>query len=402
MQTNLTANIIKKKRIHNLEFDYNVWGYALSIFLFSMPFFVWNTTLNVAPILLIFCLVFSLRYIKLTVNQVIPVILIILLYVVISIRGEFNIIGTAAILLICHLFLLDEKFLIKVFNAYLLIFSVTIIPSLIVYILVIFLGVQLPNIKIEALNHFKEGIYLRYPFLVVYLDAGIVIPRFFGYYDEPGVVGTIAGVLLCARNFNLKDKINIPIFIAGILSLSLFFIIICAIYVIVFAKLKYKIITVVLLFLFVINFFSNKVLNEFVFNRLEITPSGLTGDNRIGDIYFEEWYKKFQDSSSYLFGLGRGSHLIYNIGGCTYKDVITDYGILFFIIYITSFVFKGYQKIKKARYFFIYLLIFFGVIYQRPFIENLFYVFLLFAPISDLSNQRNKNLYSEHYKARRI
>lgn len=49
------------------------------------------------------------------------------------------------------------------------------------------------------------------------------IAQIFGMYDEPGVVGTIAGAILMTRQFNFKKWINIPIFIAGILSFSLFF-----------------------------------------------------------------------------------------------------------------------------------------------------------------------------------
>lgn len=94
----------------------------------------------------------------------------------------------------------------------------------------------MPYRVINALNTLKSYDYMAYAFFVMPSKTFDILPRFFGMYDEPGVVGTIAGAILMTRQFNFKKWINIPIFIAGILSFSLFFYVIFAIYVILFAK----------------------------------------------------------------------------------------------------------------------------------------------------------------------
>lgn len=402
MPTTQTANIVRKKRISNFKFNYNVWGYAGSLFLLSMPYFMWHSPFNIGLILLLLCFALSWSHIKVSSRTVFPIVSIIFLYIIISFRSGFNGIGITSILLICHLFLLDEKFLSDVFNAYILIFSFTIIPSLIVYILVMFIGVQLPNTKIEGINSLKEGIYLQYPFLVVYQEWGIVIPRFFGYYDEPGVVGIIAGVMLCVRKFNMKDKFNIPIFIAGLLSLSFSFFIVFAVYIIVFAKTKYKLAVIILVAFLVTYYYSNQTLYNYVFKRFEINEGRIVGDNRIADINFDSWYRTFQRSSYYYFGLGPASSIKHNLGGSSYKDVIIEQGLIFFILYLASFFILAFKKLKLSKELFIYILIFISIMYQRPWIAKMYYVFLFFASISALSRRHNLNIFNEYPKPRRL
>ena len=81
--------------------------------------------------------------------------------------------------------------------------------------LLLFFGIPVPGKIIAPLNAVKTYNYIAYPFLVIpnYLGAGLDVYfqslRFCGPFDEPGVVGTIAGLMLYIDNFNLKDKRNI-------------------------------------------------------------------------------------------------------------------------------------------------------------------------------------------------
>lgn len=103
-------------------------------------------------------------------------------------------------------------------------FSITLAFSIIQFILVQILGISMPAKSIQPLNKAKQASYLAYTFYVTTNQWGAdILPRFFGYYDEPGVVGTLSGLILMTRKFNLKKLINIPIFIGGLLSFSLFF-----------------------------------------------------------------------------------------------------------------------------------------------------------------------------------
>lgn len=200
-------------------------------------------------------------------------------------------------------------------------------------------------------------------------------------YDEPGVVGTIAGAILMTRQFNFKKWINIPIFIAGILSFSLFFYVIFAIYVILFAKIRYKVITTVLVALAVYLWQENEILERYVFSRLEIENGEWTGDDRT-KAHFDYWYKtEFVNSKDFYFGLGRSANTLYNQGGASYKDVIVNYGIIFFVIYMGTFTLFGLYRLKFSKEFFIYFFLLYGVIYQRPFIGSFVYLFIIFIPI---------------------
>lgn len=395
MERIIAPKVNKLKGVFISKSKLEVWGYAVSLFLSTMPYFVWDTPFSILPVLLLLCFVFSYRHIKVSYKTLIPVAIIILCYVFASFSGEKNFTGIVTIFLISHLFLLNEKFITAVFDTYLYIFSITLIPSLIVYVLVIIFGFGLPNNAIEGLNALKQGTYSQYPFLITYEQFGSNIPRFFGYYDEPGVIGTISGVLLCVKKFNLKDKYNIPIFVAGILSLSFFFIGIFVIFTIFWLKLKYKILifgSIAFLFSY---YYLNEYLYEFVFKRFEIIDGAFKGDNRIADMYFDDWYIKFKNSQSYFFGLGSGASLIHNPGGSSYKDLIINYGIVFYILYTSSFIYLAFKKVKISKQLFLYSLILFGVLYQRPWIENLAYVFLLFAPIFVLSKDYKNTLVNE-------
>lgn len=66
-----------------------------------------------------------------------------------------------------------------------------------------------------------DRVYTVYPLLV--LDKGVDILRFYGPFNEPGVVGTLGAVLLCTQKFNFKDWRTLIILLAGVLSMSLFF-----------------------------------------------------------------------------------------------------------------------------------------------------------------------------------
>lgn len=76
---------------------------------------------------------------------------------------------------------------------------------------------------ISPLNTIKSYEYIQYPFLVVSQVSDFVYFRFCAYYDEPGVVGSIASLLLIGNRFNLRLWENWPILIAGLFSFSLFF-----------------------------------------------------------------------------------------------------------------------------------------------------------------------------------
>ncbi|MDE5833987.1 MAG: hypothetical protein K2H26_00545, partial [Ruminococcus sp.] len=102
------------------------------------------------------------------------------------------------------------------------------------------MGLTIPHSTIAPANPLKEAFteYDKYPFLVMCRSYGLYQPRFEGYFDEPGIVGTICAVLLTTKKFDLKDKYTWSILFAGLLSLSLFFYVIMLIYIILYCSWK--------------------------------------------------------------------------------------------------------------------------------------------------------------------
>lgn len=359
--------------------------FAFCIFLITPVFYLWN---SINPLyFVIICTILSLKNIVLnSPKHYIFFFASILFYLYISYMDGLNIFGFSAIMCICTLLITSPAFYKNVFNKYVLIFSITLIPSLISFLLVYLVGINLPHSFIEPLNPMKSYDYISYPFLVTpnnILD--LIIPRFSGYYDEPGVIGTIAGVIMICNGFDLKKKINIPIFIAGLLSFSLAFYIISIVYGYFFLSSKYKVILTSVIIGSVILLSSNEIIDEYLFSRFKIEDGKLAGNSRTADESFESQYKEFSKSDDYYFGFGNNASKYYDPDGASYKNLIFDYGIVPFVYFVGILVLLAFFEFKFSKEFFLTLFIFFSVIYQRPFITTYFYMFLVFAPVSALS-----------------
>jgi hypothetical protein len=231
------------------------------------------------------------------------------------------------------------------------------------------------------------------------VEIDMLLKRFCAYYDEPGVVGTISGILFLCNGFNFKKICNIPIFIGGILSFSLAFYLVLIIYGIFFLPLKYKLFftSVFIILLFVFN--QNQVVqlvNNYIFSRMQIKNGEWVGDNRTISS-FDNWYNNFKKTDDFYWGIGREKSLIVNLGGASYKDLIVSYGVVFFIIYCLAFFFMAYGRFGLRKELYIFLFLFLAIIYQRPFITNYFYVFLLYIPIISLPEKRVVNSTIKRY-----
>jgi hypothetical protein len=357
---------------------------AILVFFLSKPYFVW---FNIPASLFIISLsVLFLLKSKIDIDSAPYLMIFLLLYLTLLMRSKLNIYGVTSIFLMISIFIADTEYLDKVYAAYAKLFAITIIPSLIIYALVTFANYEITATILEPLNPLKKGFYYQYPFLVKWNHF---MTRFSGYYDEPGAVGTVSAILLMSRSFNLKDKLNIPIFIAGILSLSLFFYVTLFVYSMLFARTRYKITLLLIGVTLYTLLSSNEVLYQLLFRRLEIHDGILVGLNRT-EGNFDQWYESFKHTDDYLWGLGGGANDKYNSGGASYKDLIVNYGVIYFGLFMVAMSGYAWKKIQSLKYFVIYLYILFGVVFQRPFITDMFYLFLIFAPIHSFSKKGNQ------------
>ena len=300
------------------------------------------------------------------------------LYAIYAFLSSFNFNGFLFILSIPLLFFAKDSIHLDTYKAFKNIFALLLVVSILMYILVVFLNAPISGNEIKPLNEGKTDVFIHYPFLVTVVRFGVVVPRFQCIFDEPGVVGTMCAIILAAEKYNLKDKINYVFLISGILSLSLFFFLICGVYVLLNAKMKYKIIVAILVMAFYVVFADNDILNDLVFQRFIFDDGEAFGDNRSAQ-GFDSFYEGFRKSPDYLWGLGAGKGELLNEGGSSYKQVIVDFGLIFFLFYMVIFLFLcKFMKMRTKDAIFM-LFVISGVMYQRPFVGLLHWSFLLYV-----------------------
>lgn len=368
--------------------------YAICLLLLIPPYFVWHSELTF--ILLLICSVISLKNTKANdKKQTLFFIAFVFSFLYMFVMDGNNIFGIISKMFIVFIFLTPFEFIKQVFNKFVLLYSISLLPSLICFILVGYVGYNLPHSTLAPLNALKTVDYLLYPFFVMENDVfNMIVPRFSAYFDEPGVVGTISSVLLLCSGFNLRKKVNIPIFIAGLLSLSFAFYLVVLVYGIIFASKKIKIITILISIVLLFLFSKNEIINTLIFDRFKIEDGKIAGDDRTNP-YFDEWYEKqFKETTNYYWGLGDNASITYNQGGSSYKNLIVDYGLIFFVFLMALFVFGAYSQLKFKKEFFVYLFILLLIVYQRPGVTRLFILFLIWAPLAVFSKPRQSKSIS--------
>ena len=266
------------------------------------------------------------------------------------------------------------------------------IPSIMVFILVLSgFDYLLPNTVLDPIEASKNHNYVHYPFLVMpdYL-TNIDYFRFMAFYDEPGVVGTISGLLLLSKKVEFNNWLTYPVLISGLLSMSLTFYVMIVVYILVISNLKTKIwiLSIFAIIFFLSYSYVEEYLNTYIIERLEFSGGKMSGDNRTS-ASFDIFFRNFIRNDYHLFfGYGNNYAKIVNPGGGSYKDIIVDNGIIFFFAYILSFIMLAGTKLKNTALL-VYIITFACVFYQRPFIHTFVYFILLVLPIYGIKYNYN-------------
>ena len=364
---------------------------ALLLWLSIPPYFVWEINNFQQYLLLIFVFLSFIISKKISKFDLPFFAIFFLIYTVFAIRSGKNVFGILEVSLLCCILLLSKTFLQQIFNKLIKLYAILIIPSIIIYILVIIFGISLSYNIINPLNEGKNFFYLQYPFLVTPPITELSFYfRFYGYFDEPGVVGTISGVLLLLNRVDLKKWETYPLLISGVFSFSLVFFILLVISIVLFQQIKYKIILISVLLLLGIYFSTNEIVGNLVFERIKIEDARLGGDNRTVET-MDNFMKQFWDSDKLFWGYGNNYNLIVNPGGASYKDLIVNHGILGFSLFCIAVLLFAYKNIGYSKYFYIYIILFSAIMYQRPFINLLIYFILIFVSIFYLKYQKLQN-----------
>lgn len=386
--------------------------FAVSAIICMNPYFLWKTykngmftsVLNIVMILnLMGLVVYAYLFVqKIKMREVFVCLMLVLLGVYMYYVGEvyhpgFSMGSIVIICSICLFIVLDRESQAYVFSVFTLLFAIAILPSIIAFLFRI-ASIELPMqiLQSEHLGKILLGKYYEQYFggLLIIVPSTNEI-RLCGIFDEPGVVGTFAALILAADGLKFRMRIrNFIILLGGILSLSMAF------YILLFGIIMMrayfngykKFIKIVLVILIgVILFFSIETDNKYVLqvkSRFVTEDELAIKDNRTSSSFDTE-YQSFLNSNNISKWLGNG--LEANIknektyGGSSYKNLIYNFGIVGFIIYIGWIVQAELLLFGFNKKHLIFLAIFLLSIYQRPDVFRIPYMFVFFGALATLS-----------------
>ena len=298
-----------------------------------------------------------------------------------------NILGLLSTFLLPVMFWTRRDIVLSIFKEFTNIYAYLILIPCIIYILVM-LGLPMAHTQMQSSQDASS--------FIVYDVYGRVCSmsgtRFCGYFDEPGVVGTFSAVLLIANQFKLKPIVLGALLFSGIISFSFAFYAIIFLYVI-FCSRSIKLISGVLviggiLVYFFWDAFSLMILERIVFDEGTLVSNRTT-------LEFDSWYDSFVGTDAFYWGLGNHKSIEYDEMGASYKHLIVDYGLLFFVFFVASLAIYAKVLIRNIFLWISYLIVLFGILYQRPFIELHSYLFVLYASILAIAqidyNTRKEN-----------
>lgn len=234
--------------------------------------------------------------------------------------------------------------------------------------------------------YFGDDIYVNYTLCYLITGSSKVV-RLCGLFVEPGLFGTLLGLLICSSKLSFRKYTTYVLLFAGFLTFSLGFFYTIVLYFLLTNFRNIKQLSVVLLFLLIIvavvsslSFF-NVSYNSFV-DRL-FTSESLNRTSLKMDVWFNNWLK----SDKILFGYGIGYYdFSYTL---SYKQELLTFGIIGFIFEYCFLLYDSIKKCKNDYFALIFVLLFFINIYQRPEVYTLIYLVILYGGINNLTKNKD-------------
>lgn len=356
------------------------------LFLAMRPYFTWGISGSYAQLLFVFplAILFCINS-KITRQNVFYFFVFMLTLLFASISQNRNIMGMLSLIVLAGVPFVSRGYMIKVYDKYKMIYLIVVGLSICMWSFVQ-MGMGFGGVVISPLNTVKTYDYMAYPFLVIPnymgIDSYFQSLRFCGPFDEPGVVGTIAGLMLYIDDFNLKDKRNIVILLSGLLSMSLFFYLLSIVFAVYYLftkqiKIKYRIFVVLFVILLIVFSKQSPVLNLLIWDRLEYdkTEGAISGDNRASEelkVYFDS----IQGTSEFWWGIDNKSRLSEFSDSAGYRNAVLSNGAIVCIMYLLFFILFAISSIKSIWYIIIFISLLLMTLYQRPGLFSVNYIYL--------------------------
>ena len=383
---------------------------SLALFYLAQPYFFWHSILSdlVVRVAMTFTVGFAFWLNRKSLNhyEFFLIIFLFVLTILYAFTSGRNIVYYLTLLPILFLPFSKEKFHVNVFNSFLTIYVIFIGLSLISHAFAL-MGIISPYTTIPPLNELKDYNYYVYPFLV---RPSLSSLRFCGIFDEPGVVGTLSGIMLCIKGLNFRDYKSVILLISGLASLSLFFYILIAVYFALYSAILKRSTSRIVMYLLLISSFiyatnNVTVLSELIGERIvwDTEKGSLSGDNRI-NIDKAEYYISFISGNTKTLLFGIENKVLYKedvAGSSSIFNVFIINGVVFLFSYILFFLLYAFRYKLNMVSWLMFTFVFIGTIYQRPYTFQFLPVFLFItlAKVSQLRIQDEqiivkKNVYN--------
>lgn len=325
--------------------------------------------------------------------------------------GQANIgLGTfSKCIVICVFLALSDESKKNVFRYFRTFFAISLIPG-IFFLVCRMIGIPFSSDIIQSTQEIKvlNNQQYRHFFGCVFRENIYYTPRFMqlcGIYDEPGLVGTVAALLLCADQYTIqKNKTNIILLIGGFLSASLAFVLLTVAYLILklLINRSYKqlcsmlgillLAITVILILDKIEIFHNNVIARLSWDRLI--------NNNRESTEFVDIFNDFVKSNNLWFGHGRNNPIFGKVDASSYRVLLYNFGIVGFTLIIGWFAYWGIKYSHACKTSIIFYIVFILSIYQRPWIMNLYCIVLMIGGVinaRDISEDQPKAIdYSKN------
>lgn len=228
--------------------------------------------------------------------------------------------------------------------------------------------------------------YYYIDYKLTYLCTGGGLVRLCGLFNEPGYFGTVLALVLCASELQLRKKENLVLFIAGVLTLSLAFILIILIYMALVSYRKPKLMAVLLfiiVFLLFIapNIFTDNLAVQSMLDRFTFQDGRWLGNNRSSGAVDNMVKNMFSTGEKLLWGRGTGFKAEHYAGELTFKTYLIDYGLAGFFFIYASYGLCAVKRAKGNAKILFFIAAFFASVYQRPNIINTLHAIVLFGGI---------------------
>lgn len=218
---------------------------------------------------------------------------------------------------------------------------------------------------IQPLNEIKDHTYVAYPFVVT--SFGHITHRFYAIYDEPGMVGTICGLMLIAEGTSLRKAGNWVLLLAGLLSFSFYFYITLILGLVFFSsKLKFRWLIVPVFAVILAFSFSNPFMYNAVWSRFEWDEEvgSFVGDNRSAS-NLDAHYESIRGTRTFFVGEGTAVAKKY-MNSASLKLIIVKHGFIFVALNLMGFAILSFREIRKKTVWIPFFIFFILTLYQRP------------------------------------